>query len=148
MTICKGLTKIDRAMGIAINRQAEIVNDWNNAKTLDKPIEVTAKNTNSSNVDSITISAVNDDDRVKIMSSEKTEGVRFSRTYDEALNNPLSFKDKFTKTVADYTSQSIIIEHGHSSMQMQTETEYCLLRIFTIFMIKFLQKQNAVKNTR
>ena len=103
MTICKGLTKIDRAMGIAINRQAEIVNDWNNAKTLDKPIEVTAKNTNSSNVDSITISEVKDDDRVKIMSSEKTEGERFSRTYDEALNNPLSFKDKFTKTVADYT---------------------------------------------
>ena len=50
-------------MGIAINRQAEIVNDWNNAKTLDKPIEVIAKNTNNNNVDSITISAVNDDDK-------------------------------------------------------------------------------------
>ena len=29
--------------------------------------------------------------------------IRYSRSYDDALNDPLSFKDKFTKTVADYT---------------------------------------------
>ena len=95
-----GLAKIDRAMGIAINRQAEIVNDWNNAKTLDKPIEVTAKNTNN-NVDSITISAVNDDDK-NTYSRLSYDDAKMRGMYDDLVK-----KGVLTKEESDRLMQAV-----------------------------------------